>query len=414
MSLVTSQRETLLRLTATLRPHFRTDRTLPSRIRALLSGDRRFGSRDRRLYRELLFTTVRFLPWLEGLLDTDPARAAATVAWLSAETPATRAFRAELTIGFPPKAEDLFERAAALGREVSSLVPAWLAAECPAALAPEEMNALHRRAPLWLRLQAGDATALAREIGDAGVRLSSCAVLPEAVRATTPDDASEADLTRTASYLHGDFEVQDLGSQMVLASQEILPGERWLDACAGAGGKTLQLACMLGKEGRVDAYDVRSSALDELGERVARAGLENVRTLRELPGGPAGAAGSEGYDGILVDAPCSGSGTWRRAPHLKWLTTPDDLIRHAERQRHLLAAFAPMVRAGGNLLYSTCSLARTENEEVAKSFLETHSDFEPLPPARDFGYDSGAPGLAILPALHDTDGFYVVALHRAR
>jgi len=198
---------------------------------------------------------------------------------------------------------------------------------------------------------------------------------------------------------------------MVLAAWEIQPGERWLDACAGAGGKSLQLARLVGPQGSVDAYDPRAAALDELSRRLLRAGVSQVRILRAPPHG---AAGESDYDGVLVDAPCSGSGTWRRAPHLKWITTADDLTRHAARQRQLLAAFAPRVRKGGILVYATCSSARSENEAVARAFLAAHPVFEPLPPHRDFGFGSSDPGLAILPGRHDTDGFYTVALKRTR
>jgi 16S rRNA (cytosine967-C5)-methyltransferase len=211
--------------------------------------------------------------------------------------------------------------------------------------------------------------------------------------------------------LAGTFEIQDLGSQLVLASQEVESGERWLDACAGAGGKTLQLARLVGPGGSVDAYDPRTVALDELSRRVARAGLTNVRVLREPP---QGGLGVREYDGILVDAPCSGSGTWRRAPQLKWITTLDDLRRHASRQRQLLAAFAPRLRRGGRLVYATCSLAKSENEGVVRDFLGSKQEFAPLPPLRAFGFTLGDPGLTILPALHDTDGFYTAALTRTQ
>ena len=119
------------------------------------------------------------------------------------------------------------------------------------------------------------------------------------------------------------------------------------------------------------------------------------------------------YEGVLVDAPCSGSGTWRRAPHLKWSTSPADVAAHAARQQALLAHFAGLVRPGGLLVYATCSLSRMENEAAVATFLATHRDFAPAGFAPPFAAAAGAAGLTILPAQHDTDGFFVAALRRA-
>jgi 16S rRNA (cytosine967-C5)-methyltransferase len=217
----------------------------------------------------------------------------------------------------------------------------------------------------------------------------------------------EADLTVTTAYREGWFEIQDLGSQFVLASAPIARGERWLDACAGAGGKSLQLARLLGPAGRVDAFDPRKDALAELRERARRSGYANIHPLTRTPS-------VVDYDGVLVDAPCSGSGTWRRAPHLKWCTSPADITAHAHRQQELLDRFSRLVRSGGLLVYATCSLSRQENQEVVAAFLAAQPGFATTPPARTFDYPVADPGLTILPARHNTDGFYAVALRRAR
>jgi 16S rRNA (cytosine967-C5)-methyltransferase len=177
-----------------------------------------------------------------------------------------------------------------------------------------------------------------------------------------------------------------------------------LDACAGAGGKTLQLADLIGNGGRVDAFDIREKALDELKVRAARAGLVHIRTLPAPP--------TEMYDGVLLDLPCSGSGTWRRSPHLKWTTPRHDLLRHAERQGVLLRTFSERVRPGGLLVYATCSLARNENEGVLTRFLKEAPEFDPVEPARTFGYEWDGTGLSIRPARHDTDAFYVATLRK--
>ena len=228
----------------------------------------------------------------------------------------------------------------------------------------------------------------------------------------------ETDLTRLASYRAGAFEIQDAGSQAILELAGPT-GSQWLDACAGAGGKTLQLARMLGPNGRIDAHDVRPAALEELRHRAQRAGIAGqemtaasqpagwarLRTLQQPP--------TTGvYDGVLVDAPCSGSGTWRRAPHLKWITTESGLKAHAGLQQRILADFARFVRPGGQLIYATCSLSPLENETVVTDFLRAHPDFAPAPAARPELAAARGPGWLILPSRHDGDGFFAATLRR--
>jgi 16S rRNA (cytosine967-C5)-methyltransferase len=397
MSIATRQRQIFLNLVEQIRPYWRSDPALPVRIQRVISGNRSFGARDRRLYRELLYTTIRFLPWVEIELEAHPEAGAALVAWLAEDNPSTRDFRAELTSEFPACPEGVHPRAEILGKDPLALVPHWVREECPEILLPSELDALHRRGRLWVRLREpkeSDSTA------PEGWLLDPSHVLPRAAEAK-----GEGDLTRTEEYLKGEFEVQDLGSQVILESLGVIPEGIWLDACAGAGGKTLQLADLIGREGRVDAFDIRTEALEELRVRSKRAGLANVHTLTATP--------NERYDGVLLDLPCSGSGTWRRAPHLKWTTPRDALSHQRERQVLLLRNFAKNVRPGGRLVYATCSLARCENEGVVKDFLKKAPEFEAVEPIQTFGYEWDGIGLPIRPARHDTDGFYVATLRRS-
>ena len=384
MNIVGSQRHTFLQLLAQLRPHWRRDPNLPERIHTMLRRHRSIGARDRRLYRELLYTAVRHLPWIEGRPDEELV---ALVAALAADTPATQAFRAawadaRLTEG--------------LSRE--ALLPAWFRDECPEAFAPPQLAALLTRAPLWLRLQSAEPARVFAELADRGWACQPSDLLPAAVKVL-----AEVDVTQTDAFAQGLVEVQDLGSQLLLESVGLEPGGRWLDACAGAGGKTLQLARLLGPDGKVDAHDIRPAALDELVQRVQRAGLGNIRVMPKVAGL---------YDGVLVDAPCSGTGTWRRAPHLKWVTTPESIARAAAVQQTLVTQFAAHVRPGGRLVYATCSLCHRENAEVLAAFLAARPDFAPAPLARTFGFTPTGGGLTIWPATHDTDGFFVASLRR--
>ena len=396
MSVAGSQQRTFLRLVAELRPHWHRDPALPARIQSLLAANRAFGSRDRRLYRELIYTTLRYLPWIESLLKAQPDEAIRRIAWLVAESPATHPFTAAFATGEP-----------FAGNKAEAL-PHWFRPHCPEIFSGPELEAQFRRAPLWLRLQTDTPADVLAEFDTLGWQWRRPTILATAIELIT-----EADVTRTRAWKDGHVEVQDLGSHLILNTIGIAPGGHWLDACAGAGGKTLQLARLLGPNGTIDAHDVRPQALAELRTRATRAEqvaafsgrrTAAIRTRNQLA--------DDTYDAVLVDAPCSGSGTWRRAPHLKWTTTDAQITRAADTQRRLLNAFAARVRPRGKLVYATCSLSSRENEEVIGDFLARNPDFEPAEFAENFGATTRRLGLLILPSLHDTDGFFVASLRR--
>jgi 16S rRNA (cytosine967-C5)-methyltransferase len=434
MSVAANQQRTFLRLLATLRPHWHRDAALPARIQSQLSSHREFGSRDRRLYRELIYTTLRHRPWIEPLLDGNADEATRRVAWLAAEMPATAPFRAAFAVGEPPNGDK------------ADLLPAWFRSHCPEIFSGQELETQLRRAPLWLRLQTDESREreVLEEFRSRGWPWRRSPVLASAIELL-----SEADVTSSTAWREGNIEVQDLGSQLLLPAVGIEPGETWLDACAGAGGKSLQLAPLLGPAGRIDAHDVRTAALAELQARADRAGITTYREeIRDTPASseskprhPQPAKKSDAhnapldaersvrnaaaapisitprvsdrlYDGVLVDAPCSGSGTWRRAPHLKWILTASQIEAAAGRQRALLHEFSRNVTPGGRLVYATCSLSRHENEEVVAGFLAEHPEFQPEPFAETFGATMRGHGLTILPSLHNTDGFFVATLRR--
>jgi len=446
MSVALNQQKIFLQLLAGLRPHWRRDAGLPARIQRLLAGRPEFGSRDRRLYRELIYTALRYLPWVELQLDRDAARTAALVAWLAADVPATRSFRAELAGDWPPCPATVAGKARMLeplldappADPLPGLLPDWFREHCPAAFEPPQTDALLARAALWLRVQGSAPSAVTDEFAARGWAWQRSDVVASALWLR-----AEADVTASTAWREGRVEVQDLGSQMILAAIGLAAGGRWLDACAGAGGKTLQLAGLLGPAGCVEAHDIRPDALAELARRARRAGITVTRLagrrdaqLRTEAADPRDGArpGESGraeprssppfapitivhrpggeYDGVLVDAPCSGSGTWRRAPHLKWTTRPAQIETAARRQLALLHEFGPRVRPGGRLVYATCSLSRRENEDVVATFLSTQPGFAPEPFATTFDFPAHNGGCTILPARHDTDGFFVASLRR--
>ena len=386
MSRVDNQRRLFLELVAELRPHWRRDPGQPARLADWLALHRA-GSRDRRLYRELCYTAWRILPWIEDAADDLLIRRIASHAVPSkATTPFIEAFADSAETARPPGPPE-------------DLLPAWLADECPAAFAPDQRDVLLSRAPLWIRLQTDRPERVAAEFDQLGLTHTRSAILPDAWRLDTDAPAQNSD-----AFRRGDFEIQDIGSQALQASLAEPPRGHWLDACAGAGGKTLQLARLLGAHGRVTAHDIRGAALRELEERANRAGLRNV-DIERVPTGP--------YDGVLVDAPCSGSGTWRRAPHLKWTTSPSTIAAAADRQREVLARYATMLRSGGTLVYATCSLCRSENEAVIADFLRHHLEFKPVairPPGQAESVKTGH--WTFLPAQLDSDGYFVAVLQR--
>ncbi|MFZ5494908.1 MAG: RsmB/NOP family class I SAM-dependent RNA methyltransferase [Verrucomicrobiota bacterium] len=405
-AIAANQQRLFLAFVAELRPHVRRDSALPRRIKELLARQRAIGSRDRKLYRELIYTWLRFLPWCDPLLDSAPGLAAKVVAWLAPELKATAHYRAAHCADWPAVPESLAAKFAILGSRVpglssppEALLPQWFAEHCPAAFAPPHLDALNTRANVWVRLQCNDRSIVLDEFRAKQWAWETAADFPDAL--CLPPNAEVAN---TDAYRRGFLEIQDLGSQLVLATAPIPSGGHWLDACAGAGGKTLQLARLLGDAGHVDAADIRLEILDELRDRVRRARLTNVRVT--------GTPGSA-YDGVLVDAPCSGSGTWRRQPHLKWHVKPASIASFAKTQLEILTAQAPRVKPGGLLIYATCSLSHHENQDVVAAFLKTHPEFQPLPAADTHGGTFDGLGTTLLPGTRNTDGFYAATLRRA-
>ncbi len=208
-----------------------------------------------------------------------------------------------------------------------------------------------------------------------------------------------------ASHQEGLFEVQDEGSQLAGVLVDARPGMRILDLCAGAGGKTLLLAAALQGEGRVDAYDIDREALERLRHRAERAGA--ATTVRILQGAP-----EEDYDAVLVDAPCSALGSIRRGPDVRWRTDVASFARWPQIQGRLLETAAARVRAGGRLVYVTCTVRPEENEDVVRAFLEARPELRqveaPVPSELRHG-----PAFVALPHRHGTDGFFGVVLERS-
>ena len=217
----------------------------------------------------------------------------------------------------------------------------------------------------------------------------------------------------------GWYEVQDEGSQIAALMACAGPREQVLDICAGAGGKTLAFAAAMRNTGQVYAYDGDAQRLRPILERLKRAGVRNAQVLQAGDEAALTALGPR-FDMVFVDAPCTGTGAWRRRPDAKWRLRPANLPQREQEQRQLLETAAALVKPGGRLVYATCSVLPQENGDQIAAFLANHSGFETLPwreswragvggepPASADGSDAT---LLLTPARHGTDGFFVAVL----
>jgi len=297
---------------------------------------------------------------------------------------------------------------------IEASLPDWLAVRFLAELGQEAAagaDAMNERAPLTARTNAlkGDRPSLQERLAREKVTTRTTPLSPLGLYL---DDRINAFTLQT--FREGFFELQDEGSQL-LGMLVDAPPTKVVDACAGAGGKSLQLAAQMKNRGDLYAFDIDPRRLEELKVRARRDGVHNVR-IHLLPGVPdlQGKA-----DRVLVDAPCTGTGTLRRKPDARYRLTEASVAEYAAKQRGLLDQFAPMVKPGGRLVYGTCSILREENEDVVAAFLEAHPDFEVLPAGDVLGPELGPKVtrggfLRTYPHLHGTDGFFGAVLRKKK
>ncbi|MCW3848717.1 RsmB/NOP family class I SAM-dependent RNA methyltransferase [Sphingomonas sp. LB-2] len=351
------------------------------------------GSKDRRAIRELVYDAVR-------LLGERPGSGRAAMLALVAERPGL----AEAFDGSPygPAAIDPGEPIARPG-----YVPHWLVKPLRASeIGAADQAALLARAPLDLRVNRlkADPAQLAAEIPDAE-RLD---FVPDALR--LPSDTR---IDNLPAYNQGEIEVQDAGSQLVTLAARAERGHRVVDLCAGAGGKTLALAAAMGNVGQLLACDIVRDRLQRLPERAARAGVSIAETRLLNPGQEAHQLADQTgrADIVFVDAPCSGTGTWRRNPEARWRLTPDRLAKLVATQKAILDLAAGLVRPGGVLVHVVCSVLDAEGAGQALAFLERHPGWTAEPLALGAGTARG-PGIRLTPLSHSTDGFFVARMRR--
>ena len=223
-------------------------------------------------------------------------------------------------------------------------------------------------------------------------------------------------VTSGPAFQTGLIEIQDEGSQLVAAMVGAMPGMRVVDWCAGAGGKTLALAGAMGNRGQIVACDISAPRLEGAVRRLRRAGVHNVERHLVEPGDKWLKRRAGTFDRVLVDAPCTGTGTWRRNPDARLRLKEGDLAELLPKQASILDTAQSLVRKGGRLVYATCSLLEEENEAQVTGFLLRHPEFAVVPLAQAWPLDQPPPNsgvfLSLTPAQHGTDGFFAAVLER--
>ncbi|MBC7951637.1 MAG: RsmB/NOP family class I SAM-dependent RNA methyltransferase [Rhodospirillaceae bacterium] len=402
-------------------------------VASLYFKSRRFiGSKDRRAVADTVWRVLRrkaridwWLAHVEFPIDAR-ARVFADLAFEGTEVTSDM-FRGAHSAPPPGKEEwKMMERLK--GKDIFHHdMPAWVKGEFPEWLQPRlealwgeamprEVAAMRDEAPLDLRVNTLKAT---REEAIIALKKEGIAAEPTPLSPLGLRLKSRIALVQVQAWRNGLIEVQDEGSQLVAVLANAQPGHAVVDYCAGAGGKTLALAAFMQNKGRLLACDVAEWRVDKAQERFRRNGVHNV-TRRVISGESdkwiKRSAGS--YDRVLVDAPCTGTGTWRRNPDAKWQLSETDLLELVVRQKDILESASRLVKPGGRLIYATCSVMAEENEQQIEAFLATHPDYtvRPVPAlwAELVGTPSPVTGpwLRLSPLNHATDGFFTAVLER--
>jgi 16S rRNA (cytosine967-C5)-methyltransferase len=393
------------------------------------------GSGDRAAIAGLVYDALRRRASSAYMMGEDVPRAI-VLAMLQLERKLDLDAIARLASGerFAPSPLTADERARLAAADLAG-APPWVAGDYPEWLDPHlarvfgeeraaEGAALASRAPLDLRVNLlhGDRDEAAAALSDLGAEPTRWS--PWGLRITLGADAKSPAVHAEPAFIKGLVEIQDEGSQLAALLAAAKPGEHVVDLCAGAGGKTLALAAMMGNRGQLYATDSDKRRLAPIHERLTRSGARNVqvRTPKSVGSEVADLAGHA--DLVLIDAPCTGIGTWRRNPDAKWRVRPGALEVRRNEQVEVLERAAPLAKPGGRIAYITCSLLAEENDDQVRAFLARHADFTVAPPAetanalgeRAFLFRRAVlmseQGLLMTPRRTDTDGFYMSMLAR--
>ncbi|WP_421694367.1 RsmB/NOP family class I SAM-dependent RNA methyltransferase [Aestuariivirga sp.] len=389
------------------------------------------GSSDRHAIGTLVYDALRRRNSLSFRMGSDAPRALALAAlrdvWgLSADEIAALAGEQHGPGELTGQERQSLLRAVPAERSLSVAgdIPDWLVSSYERVFGPraaEEGAALATRAPADLRVNTLKATR--GQVLDALARFGAVEGpwSPLAVRIPAPGpELRNANVEAEPAHGLGWYEVQDAGSQVAALLSGVGPGMRVADICAGAGGKTLALAALMRNEGKLVAHDLDRFRLRPIFERLTRAGVTNCEVISAQDKGKFAEAGP--FDCVVIDAPCSGSGSWRRKPDAKWRLTPKQFEQRIKDQRQVLENGFNLARPGGTILYITCSVLPEENTDQVAGFLARHPEMQVVPYrehwARMIGgtapnsADGSDQGLLLTPARHDTDGFFICVMKK--
>lgn len=298
-----------------------------------------------------------------------------------------------------------------LKRRNEEVYPAAVEAECPDWLFDKVkdihlLKALNEPASADLRLNKGSRARVIEQLQGEGLYFVPTPYSPIGIRS-----AERVNLNNCVAYKEGVIEVQDEASQLAAILADVRPEHKIIDYCCGAGGKSLTMAFLMNRQGKIQIHDINRSRLEAVKERAVRLDVKNLEIIEEV--------GDRDYDRFVIDAPCSGTGTWRRSPDAKYRLTPETLKELNKTQAALLEKAFNHIRRGGRVVYITCSILRDENEDIIEAFLSRHADAVPvnLRHLWEDKLDGRYPGqddfmLRMNPLLTRTDGFFVCILEK--
>ena len=391
-------------------------------LRRFFRENRQLGARDRAVVADTVYAALRRRRMLEHVTPKATPREIALATVVKVLGVGLGQIEANLRPGEKEwlvalKARDLEE----LPLGIRADLPDWVIERLRRTMDEESILALGRSlqqaAPLDLRVNAMKAP---REAVLERLEYDELAAAPTKYSPLGVRLREKPSLEKHPMFLAGAVEVQDEGSQLLGLLVEPKRGEMVVDFCAGAGGKTLQMGAAMASTGRIYAFDVSDARLARLAPRLKRSGLSNVFPQRIAGENDAKVKRLRGkIDRVLVDAPCTGLGTLRRNPDLKWRQTAEAVGELNAKQGAILDSAATLVKPGGRLVYGTCSLLAEENEDVVARFLEAHPDFHVVPAAEVLARQGVVlPGmgdyLRLDPRRHETDGFFAAVLERRK
>ena len=373
-------------------------------LRKVLKYDKRWGSRDRSFIAETVYDIVRWKRLYSEIAEVKAPYSRANLFRLFAVWATLRGITVPDWKQIEPipsrRIKGRFDELSKI-RKFKESIPDWMDELGEKALGKkwgDELTALNTQANVVLRANTLKANVkdVRNTLADQDIDTQILDKYPDALQLVVHKNVFTSE-----AFKNGFFEVQDASSQKVARMTDVSPGMRVVDACAGAGGKTLHLAALMENKGQIIAMDIYEGKLKELKRRAKRAGAHNIET-REITSSKVYKKLYDKADRVLIDAPCTGLGTIKRNPDLKWKLQPEFVDKVVERQAEILQNYSKMVKEGGKMLYATCSILPRENQEQVQSFLKTEQ-------GQKFTLEKQE---TVSPAKSGYDGFYMALLSR--